>query len=222
MSQVIFDIETIGVDFDSLDQEQQDYLLKFAENEQEVEEAKQKLALSALTGEVVAIGMLNPETDKGVVYYRDEQNSVNEESEGNILYKSGNEKEILANFWKAIKEYDQFITFNGRSFDCPFLHLRSGILEVKPTKNLMPYRYSTDVHIDLLDQLTFLGAVRKFSLDFYCKSFGIKSPKSEGINGLDVPDLYKAGKSLEIAKYCYGDLVATKELYERWKDYIAV
>lgn len=220
MSKVIFDIETIGVDFESLDQEQQEYITKFAETEQEIEEAKQKLALYALTGEVAAIGMLNPDTDKGVVYYRDETNPENEQSDRNILYKAGTEKQILENFWLAMKSYDQFITFNGRGFDCPFLHLRSGILQVKPTKNLMPYRYSADHHIDLLDQLTFFGAYRKFNLDFYCKSFGIKSPKSGGMTGLDVPDYFKEGKYLEIAKYCYGDLVATKELFERWRDFI--
>ena len=27
------------------------------------------------------------------------------------------------------------------------------------------------------------GAARKFNLDFYCKSFGIESPKSHGVTG---------------------------------------
>jgi len=222
MSQVIFDIETIGLDFESLDQQQQDYMLKFAESEQEIEEAKQKLALYPLTGEVVAIGMLNVETNKGVVYYRDEQNPEQENSEADVLYKAGTEEQVITNFWQAFKNYDQFITFNGRGFDCPFLHLRSGILQIEPTKNLMPYRYSTDIHIDLLDQLTFQGAYRKFSLDFYCKAFGIKSPKQDGITGLDVPDLFKQGKTMDIARYCYGDLVATKELYQRWQKFINI
>ncbi len=220
MSKVIFDIETSGVKFDSLDKERQDYLLKFAETDEEKEEAKQKLALYALTAEVVAIGMLNPETDKGVVYYQNNNGGTEEVSEDGILYKSGTEKEILDYFWEAMKSYDQFITFNGRGFDCPFLMTRSAILKSAPTKNLMPYRFSTDVHIDLLEQLTWQGAVRKFSLDFFCKAFGIDSPKDNGITGLDVPILYNKGKYLEIAKYCVGDLVATKELYDRWNEYI--
>jgi len=138
-----------------------------------------------------------------------------------IVYDSGNEKEILEKFWANIKNYRQFITFNGRSFDCPFLLIRSAILAVKATKNLMPYRYGTGEHVDLLEQLTFYGAARKFNLDFYCKAFGIESPKSHGLNGHDVPKYFRAGKTLEIAKYCAGDLQATKELYERWQKHIA-
>jgi len=220
MSKVVFDIETRGVSFESLDKDQQEYLLKFAETSEEEEEVKQRMALYALTGEVVAIGMLNIETNKGVVYYQNNNQGREEISEGDILYKSGTEKEVLADFWQAIKNYDQFITFNGRGFDCPFLLMRSAILQVEPTKNLMPYRFSTEVHIDLLDQLTWQGAVRKFDLNFYCKAFGIKSPKDNGITGLDVPVLYADGKYLDIAKYCGDDLVATKELYERWDKYI--
>jgi 3'-5' exonuclease len=222
MSKVIFDIETSGVDFDSLDKERKEYLLKFAETDEEKEEAKQRLALYALTAEVVAIGMLNPETNKGVVYYQNNNGEAEEFTEDNILYKSGTEKEVLEYFWEAMKSYGQFITFNGRGFDCPFLMTRSAILEVKPTKNLMPYRFSTDVHIDLLEQLSWQGAIRKFSLDFFCKAFDIKSPKNNGITGLDVPVLYKEGKYQDIAKYCFGDLVATKDLYDRWNEFINI
>ena len=218
MSKVIFDIETKGADFDSLDDEQQEYLLKFTETE----EAKLKLALYALTAEVVAIGLFNPDTNKGVVYYQNNGQGTEEFNDSDILYKSGTEKEIIRDFWQAMKSYDQFITFNGRGFDCPFLMIRSAILEIIPSKNLMPYRFSTDIHIDLLEQLTWQGAVRKFSLDFYCKAFGIKSPKANGINGLDVPVLYKEGKYQDIAKYCFGDLLATKELYERWQKFLNI
>ncbi len=77
------------------------------------------------------------------------------------------------------------------------------------------------IHVDLFDQLTFYGAVRKrFNLHFWAKAFGIKSPKEEGITGDDVGRLYKEGKILEIAKYNAGDLKATKELYEKWEKYL--
>ncbi len=93
------------------------------------------------------------------------------------------------------------------------------MIGLKPSRNLLPSRYS-QVHIDLLDQFTFYGAARKFSLDFYCKTFGIKSPKSEGITGLDLGELYRAGKYREIAEYCLGDLKATAELYRIWNAYL--
>ena len=126
---------------------------------------------------------------------------------------------MLGEFWKVIPSYEEYITFNGRGFDCPFLMLRSGILGVKVSRNLMLNRYDRQ-HCDLLEQLTFYGATRRFSLDFYCKSFGIESPKSKGITGLDMRELYDANKFRAIAEYCFGDVTATAELYRRWKEYI--
>ena len=221
MSKVILDIETIGFNFEKLDKVSQDYILKFSESEEDKQLEKQKLALWAPTAQVIVIGLLNPDTNKGVIYFQNNDQAKEEFTEGEAEYKSGSEKEILEYFWQAIKHYDQFITFNGRGFDCPFLMIRSAILGIKATKNLMPYRYNSDFHVDLLEQLTFYSAVRKFNMDFFCKAFGIKSPKSE-ITGLDLPRLYEAGEYLRIVKYNLGDLIATKELYEKWNSYINI
>lgn len=221
MSKVIFDIETSGREWENFDKEQKEYLTKFCESEDDMIKAKEQLALYAVTAEIVCIGLLNPDTSRGACFYRDNSGTEHEFTEDGILYKAGGEKEILAWFWSAIRHYHQFITFNGRGFDCPFLLIRSAMLGVRATMNLMPYRYARDRHIDLLEQLNFYGATRKFSLDFYCKAFGITSPKSHGLNGHDVPAYFRQGKNLEIAKYCVGDLYATKELFEKWQSTIA-
>jgi hypothetical protein len=84
----------------------------------------------------------------------------------------------------------------------------------------MPYRYDSSIHCDLLEQFTFYGAFRKFSLDFYCKSFGIDSPKSHGITGLDMQSLSEQKRFRDIAEYCLGDLRATAELFRRWEKYL--
>jgi len=223
---LVFDIETIGVDFDALDKISQEYLLKFAEDEEEKAEAKDRLSFSPLTGEIVAIGVLNPDTNKGKIYVRTEKNIGADKLEEGIDTETGTEKQILEKFWEDVKHYNYFISFNGRSFDVPFLLIRSAILGVKPTKDLMSNRYLSSqkfgaTHIDLFDQLTFYGAVRKkFNLHFWTKAFGIKSPKEDGITGDDVGRLYKEGKFLEIAKYNLGDLRATKELYDKWHTYL--
>jgi uncharacterized protein YprB with RNaseH-like and TPR domain len=226
---LIFDIETIGVDFESLDKISQEYIEKYTESEEGLKEAKGRLSFSPLTGEIVAIGILNPDTNKGAVYTRvnGQQSIVNGQLlEEGIRIETGDEKQILEKFWETIKPYNYFISFNGRTFDAPFLMIRSAILGAKPTKNLLSNRYLSSqkydaTHVDLLDQLTFYGAVRKkFNLHFWTKSFGIKSPKEEGITGEDIGQLYKEGKILEIAKYNLGDLKATKELYERWEKYL--
>ncbi|MFA6427192.1 MAG: ribonuclease H-like domain-containing protein [Candidatus Magasanikbacteria bacterium] len=221
MNTIIFDIETIPKVFDSLDEAQQQYLLKFAEDEEEREKIKDQMALWAPTNEIVAIGMLSVETQKGAVYFQSREQEVVEWEDGNIKYVPGTEREILEKFWKAISYANKFVTFNGRGFDCPVLMMRSAIHKVKPSKNLMPYRYSSDVHVDLLEHLTYYSSTRKFNLDFYCKAFGIESPKSHGVTGHDVKPMFEQGKYKEIAQYCAGDLHATRELYLRWKEYMA-
>jgi 3'-5' exonuclease len=220
MSRIIFDIETFGRDFDDLDKVTQEYLFRYAETEDKKEEIRESLSFYPVTAEIVAIGLLDPEKGKGYVFFQTSGDPLLPFEEENIRFETGNEKEILEKFWRIIKDHKQFVTFNGRSFDCPFLMVRSAVNKVKPTRDLMPNRYA-DAHIDLLDQLTFLGASRrKFSLDMWCRTFGIKSPKEEGITGYEVKNLYKAGKHIEIARYCTGDLRATAELLAIWEKYI--
>ena len=220
MSKIIVDIETAGFDFESFDQKSQEYLLKFSETDEEKEVTKKKMSLYPFTAEIIAIGILNPETMRGTVLYQDLNSKTPKLEEDDIVYESGHEAEILEKFWDIVKTYDQVITFNGRGFDAPFLMLRSAVNKVRATKNLLGYRYDYKEHCDLMEQLTFYGAVRKFNLEFYAKAFGIKSPKADGVDGSMVGDLYKAGKYMEIARYCFRDLVATKELYDYWDKYL--
>ena len=219
MPKLLFDIETLGFPLESFDEVQQKYLMRFATTDEEKEEAKRRLNLNAPTAQVIAIGMMNPDTSAGQVLFQSPNKEEFFSPDKSIEFRSGDERDLLVQFWERVSHYDQFITFNGRSFDCPFLMLRSALIGVKPSRSLLPYRYS-QIHIDLLDQFTFYGATRKFSLDFYCKSFGIKSPKSDGITGLDLGDLFGAGKYREIAEYCLGDLKATMELHRIWNQYL--
>lgn len=221
MSTVIFDIETVGQDFESLDEISKEYFLKFAKTEEEIELAKDSLSFYPLTAQIVTIGMLELEGDNGAVYFQNGHGQPEKFTQNNCLYISGSEREILENFWVQIKKYASFVTFNGRVFDCPFIMLRSAIHRIRPSKNLMPYRYAHSIHVDLYDQLSFYDALRrKFSLHMWCQAFGIKSPKQEGITGLEVKYLYKEGRYHDIARYCARDLQATKELYKYWEKYL--
>jgi predicted PolB exonuclease-like 3'-5' exonuclease len=143
-------------------------------------------------------------------------------------YVCGDEKKILKLFWETIgsKNYNLFVTFNGREFDCPFIMIRSIFHQIKPSYNLMEGSDFTfkNYHIDLLKEFTFFthsgrGARRKFSLDFYCRRFDIPSPKQDGISGDMVSQLYKDKKYQEIADYCLGDVIAENELFKFWNEY---
>ena len=222
MSHVVLDIETLGFPVESFDETQQKYLLKFAETEADRAETIQKLNLYPTTAQIIAIGMLNPETNRAKILFQSDEKLDYHSDDELVHFKAGNEKEILEQFWLDIGHYDQFVTFNGRGFDCPFLMLRSAILQVQPTRNLMPYRYDASIHCDLLEQFTFYGALRKFNLDFYCKSFGIESPKTHGVTGLDMKQLTEEKRFRAIAEYNLRDLQATAELFKRWEKFLSV
>ena len=234
MSKLIFDIETVGENFDELDETTKETLTKWIKKEsksdteyqKELQELKDGLGVSPLTGEVVVIGVLDCEKNKGAVYFQAPGEKIEETEENGIKFKQVSEEEMLDNFWTVAKSYQEFISFNGRAFDVPFLMVRSAIRGVRPSKDLMSNRYLNSQkydskHIDLLDQLSFYGAVwKKGNLHLWSRAFGIESPKAQGITGEDVGKLFKEKKFLDIAKYNTGDLFATKQLYEYWEKFL--
>ena len=231
---LVFDIETIGEDFDKLDETTKSSLTRWIEREaydkeeysRLLDDIKNGLGFSPLTGEIVTIGVLDVEKNKGGIYFQAPNQKIERFEENGIVYEACTEKEILERFWDISEKYDVFVTFNGRAFDVPFIMARSAIHEVRPKKNLMAGRYlyqqhAEAIHIDLLDQLSYMGAVRrKGSLHLWARAFGIKSPKGEGVTGDDVGTLFKQKKYLDIARYNAGDLEATKILYEKWEKYL--
>ena len=228
--QLVFDIETAGVNFETLSESQQEFLLRYAEKEpdkelreQKKDEAKRYLSLYPLTAKVIVIGLLHTEMEKAVVLYEGSEAEGNVVTEDElVVYKPLPEKEMLETFWKYAAKTNRFISFNGRNFDLPFLMIRSAKLKVKPTVNFIKSRYDKTNHIDLLEQFTFYGLTKKFNLDFYCQSFGIESPKSKGVSGMEVKQLYDAGRIKEIAVYCGEDIRATNELYKIWDEYLNI
>lgn len=226
---LIFDIETVGYNFESLSESQQEYLLRYAEKEkdeetreQKIDEAIRYLSLYPFTAKIVALAFLNVETEKTVVMYESEETSEWIADEKGVKYKSASEEEIIKTFWSYADKCDKLISFNGRQFDIPFIMLRSAVLKIKPSKNYLKNRFENKDHIDLLDKFTFMGLTRKFNLDFYCHAFGIESPKSKGISGMEVKELYHSGKVKEIAVYCADDVRATCELYKVWNEYLNI
>ncbi len=229
MNQLVFDIETAGEEFSSLDIVSQNLLEKkfkrTAQNEEELEEEKEKLSFFAPTNQIVAIGMLNPQTKNGLVYFQNKE-KISLKEEGVEYLSFSSEKELLLGFWEIITPYQQFITFNGYNFDVPVLMLRSAMNEIRPSKNLMTNRYLERQpynlqHIDLADQLSFYGAKKDYlSLHFWTRAFNIDSPKEGELTGEKVTQYFKEGKTLEIAKYCFKDVIATAALFEKWEKYL--
>lgn len=234
-SYLVFDLETVGHSAENFDDVQIEYLLRGASTEEEREKKIGEFALSPLTGRIVCIGMqmMTREGDewqaKRVAYsvdpsMEDGAPTRHEELPSGSTWYLSSERTMLENFWKLLNHHRgiTLVSFNGRNFDAPWLMLRSAVLGIRPSKNLMDgTRFNYSGHIDLLDRLTFFqgsgsGATRRFNFDFYAKSFGITSPKAEGVDGSMVGDLFQEGKHATIAEYCLRDVTATWDLFVTW------
>ena len=236
MARLVFDIETSRQPLAAFDEAQQEYLFRDAEklpdeSAQAVrrEEILRQFNLWPFTARVVCIAMLNADTARGQVLFTAEDYEETTDEAGPVEFMPCvDEAELLTAFWDVAKHYEQIVTFNGRGFDVPFIYLRSALLNVPITrKDWLGYRFATEPHCDLAEQLTFYGvsgregAARRFNLDFYCKAFGIESPKSHGVTGMDVNDLMAQARYREIADYCLRDVQATVLLYHVWRERLA-
>lgn len=233
MPKLVFDIETTAQPLETFDAVQQEYLFREVEKLTDETarlakrgEIQQFFSLWPLTGRICCIAMLNADTSRGQVLFTAEEHEEAPARPGPVEFvPCPDEAGMLAAFWDVAKHYESVITFNGRGFDVPFIYLRSALLNVPISrKDWLGYRYQIEPHCDLADQLTFYGgggrdgATRRFNLDFYCKAFGIASPKSHGITGYDVTRLAGEGRCREIAEYCLRDVQATLLLYHFWRE----
>ncbi len=234
---LVFDIETVGRPFEELDEHDQDYFLNNLEKN--FEGTKQQLhdrtGLYPLFGFVVTIGMYNPGTEKGAVYYltsskkqkatnkklqtgdKSAKESPAHQSKEAFIYRGfADEKSLLEGFWETALKYERFVTYNGAGFDWPFLVFRSGVHRVK-----VPFetKGNGDKFIDLSQKIRV--GYRPYRLEQLCKAFQISNPKEDGVSGMEVAKLYRQGKLEEILKYVSRDAKSTSELYMLWKTYLA-
>lgn len=240
---LIVDIETVGL-FDMLPDPVQQYLLEREERRQEAAEdpadpaevVRDTLALNPAAGTIVSIGMWAPHHETGAVLVNNENGdkptSANfERYDAQTAVYYGNEGQILQAFWDKVAEKAgpggrqapyPVVTFNGRGFDGPYLMLRSAIHGVKPSRNLVGYRYSFREHCDLQEVLTFHGALgwqHHYSLDFWCGLFDIPSPK-EDMDGSQVDEVWKNRDYDRLIQYSLADVKATAQLFNKTRHLI--
>lgn len=123
------------------------------------------------------------------------------------------ERRLISSFWAVYGNHYPctLIGFNSLGFDLPVLLRRSQYLGVPyPTINLDRYRTP---HMDLMQKLSFNGAIRAHSLSFYCKRFGIEVP--DETSGKDIAALVQAGNWEGVRRHCAADVAKTAVLAER-------
>lgn len=218
---VAFDIEVAGLEWEEVDEATRHYLMsrerrRSGSESVDVEALQHRLALVRGMGRVVSIGMWNMDKDQGAVLVHGSGCRWEEfdEMPGTRVYR-GNERELLEEFWKLAQTWGSVVTYNGRAYDGPVLMTRSAMLGVAPSRQLCGYRYRVTDHCDLLDLLNFQGAARdSYSLDYWCRRFGVESPKGK-MDGSMVASKARDGRYDEIAEYCLRDTRATADLFRR-------
>lgn len=200
---LVIDIETVGQDPEAIPLRAREILLNVATDEDRLK-VLDSLGLDPCTGRIICIGVHWMELDRS------------------RAYSQPDERELLANFWSDIGQIrpQRYVTFNGKSFDFPYINIRSAIMGVPIPRDLVldTRRFSIDRHFDVREVLTNYDRYKKGTLEYFCEIFGVKSPK-DGISGSNVGDYFKQGRIDEIAQYCLGDCRATGELYTKLKSY---
>lgn len=168
------------------------------------QEQKNKAALSAMTGRVVAIGTI----EDGVCYAK-------------CLDDSTCETKLICDFWDLYEQtrdshMGYLVGFNSDDFDIPFLCQRSVILGIPiPDSVIQNRRYIDSTFIDLRKLWGFGKLNPSGSLDAVCRACGIGS-KPKGIDGSQFSDLYFNPETRDVAiAYLTNDLEMTFALAQR-------
>jgi len=220
MATIAFDIEVAGFPWEEVDEITRGYLLARARTPEEREAVSERTALYPGLGKVIAIGLWLVEEQRGMLLLEGETSAPHDwEKVPHSKIQRGSELELLETFWQLVNRRGlRLVSYNGRGYDGPMLMIRSAQLGVRPSINLVPYRYDVSGHCDLMEIFTFQGGVReRLNLDYWCRRFDVESPKGS-IDGSQVARAYRQGRIDDIGEYCLRDVRATAQLYDRIKD----
>lgn len=134
------------------------------------------------------------------------------------------ESELIEAFGRHLEAHAQdrqsrFATFNGRGFDLPVLLHRSIALGVRPGRRVIEQliaenRYRPQRHVDVMELATQFGASPRWPLAAYAIGYGFRSPKAD-MDGAEVGPAVAAGRIVDVAAYCAGDVLATAHVLAR-------
>lgn len=217
-----FDIETYGR-WDDVPPRLQRYLAGRDEARgrpaDDARAAQRAVGLYPGLARVIAIGLWRGAGDQGAALSLDPALEVERDVVPGTpaVERFRDEAELLRAFWARAAEVvaagERLVTFNGRGFDGPMLAVRSAVLGVRPSLDLVGERRALRPHTDLAEVLSFFGARRELlSLDYWCGVFGIASPKAE-MEGADVAAAFERGEHAAIARYACADARAAGELF---------
>lgn len=127
---------------------------------------------------------------------------------------SGQEKEILQNWWQIARDANVFIGHNIIDFDLPFLYKRSIVHKVQPSQLLPVKKFSTDNIFDTAKEWSRWDYTAQTSLHHLAIVLGLPSSKDK-MDGSQVYDFYLKKRHQNIYDYCKKDVELTRQIYKR-------
>ena len=211
-SEIVFDIETMRnasmIDRLPLIEVKAGNLKDPAKIAEKQEAAKneqiEKMALSPLYGRICAWCAVD---DEGTSFCECISADTNDE-----------EFELIAKAFECLSVYDRIITYNGNSFDLPFLYRRAALLGVDPRFVGMPplaemtSKYRNEHHADLMQIWCGHGGYEK--LDNIARAL-VNDSKIE-IDFREFPEMIEteAGRK-KLLDYCLQDVKLTQTIWYR-------
>jgi len=207
-----YDIETIPISDDELTDIQKEEinrkLEKSLERDPKLEETAERhkiMSLNPMFGKIICIGLGHKDGGKW--------------HEHSII---GDEDHILKEFWRIISDFrGTFVSFNGISFDAPFINVRSMKHRIRISNKsfIDTKRYQIHPQFDLKQIVADWDKYKATNLRCLCDHLGVPSPKEEGIEASQVYQAYLDGRIDDIAAYCLRDVRSTYDNYEIVRDY---
>ncbi len=214
---LVIDIETVPGEKKFSSELEQKYLPQFKPKAKEQTD-KQKLseAYAKWEEDYVRKKSLDPDFGRicciGLINFDEKNEEIIEEK----TFIDQDEKKILTDFWAYIKNnnlYFRTITFNGISFDLPFLFKRSLYHGVPMVVSPVLKKYSYFPHFDIMQALSFWGGMAyNKSLQFYMEAFGFPMEKKDSTK---IHEMWNKKEYVKISEYCLRDCRAELQIFLR-------
>lgn len=181
-----------------------------SEDEDKADIALKKAALSPVSSRIACIGVLR--------LIIDDHNKVSDSLK--IFICDEDEENMLNDLKALITPTVEFVTFNGRSFDFPFLMYRAAILGIPLALPMSsPYNgrdnhYDMFVHLNQLSNMSILSSMIEYvGLGKWCEHFGLPTKPSIKNGDISIEDMIARKAYDELKEYCMGDVDATAFLF---------
>jgi 3'-5' exonuclease len=165
----------------------------------EVDKILAKGGLSAATGRIACIGLVQPDAEH--------------------VFCSTDEAEVLHLAFEYISTLPDHLCYIGHNlcgFDLPFIRQRAIVNRRRPPFSLRRAWTAKPWDTDrAADTMAMWSSDRdsRISLDRLCRLLGIPSPKADGMDGSQVWPLFQAGELQKISDYCLADCRAALACY---------